>query len=226
MNSQRFELKEQAIALRQSGMSLTGIEKELHVPRSTLSGWLKTVALTPEQVHRLQESKRLGLEKARLRAAEAHRAGKALRLLDAKKEALETLSKIELSSEVLDLAFSMLYFGGGGKAAGSAFSSSDARTLRFTLAVLQRNYGMTSEMFRCELRLRGDQEAEEAKCYWSQALGLSLENFTTVIHDKRADGPTYPSYKGVCVLRCRSTAIQRKLGYLYTLFCDKVATLK
>lgn len=227
MKSQWFEYKETAIALRQSGMSMTVIEERLGIPRSTLSGWFKSVLLTDEQKNALAKSKRDAWALARGKAAESHRTKKALRLLEAKRSALTTLDKIELTPETLDLAFAMLYFGEGAKKNLTSIASSDPKILKFVLVVLRRNYGITPDMVRCDLHLRMDQNEDEMKQYWADQLGIPINRFTYVAFDSRTAGTTtYDHYKGVCLLYCRSIAIQRKLIYLYTLFCDKVAELE
>lgn len=205
---------------------MTIIERQLGIPRSTLSGWFKHINLTEEQRTRLMQSGKDGWAKARINAIESHKAQKSVRLLKAKQEALETLNKIELTDEVLDLAFAMLYFGEGAKNATTSLASSDPTILKFVLVVLKRNYGVSSEMIRCDLHLRMDQDADELKAYWSNQLGIPLERFKYAAFDKRTAGKaTYDHYKGVCVLAVGNIAIQRKLIYLYNLFCDKVAAL-
>lgn len=226
MKSKWSHLKEEALALRQSGMSMTVIERRLGIARSTLSVWFRDVKLTEEQRALLVRNSEDGWAKARLRAVEVHRAQKSLRLLKAKQEAEKTLEQLELTPAVLDLAFAMLYFGEGAKNGNTSLASSDPKILRFVLAVLKKNYGVTSGMIRCDLHLRMDQVSDEIKVYWSNELNIPVERFKYVAYDKRTEGrPTYEKYKGVCVIICGQIAIQRKLMYLYNLFCDKVATM-
>ncbi len=214
------------MTMRQTGVSMTVIERQLGIPRSTLSGWFKAIQLTEAQRTRLIQNSRDGWQKARIKSAEAHRAQKALRLLEAKSAATEVLSRIELNDDVLDLAFAMLYFGEGAKKDVTSLGSSDPKMLRFMLAVLRRNYGVTPAMLRCDLHLRMDQNGEELKSYWSKELKVPLKQFKYVAYDHRTEGkPTYSHYKGVCLIACGNIAIQRKLIYLYNLFCDKVAEL-
>ena len=94
MKSKWYESKEIAITLRKSGLSMTLIERKLGIPRSTLSGWFKTVQITEEQRLILMKNSQDGWKKARIKAVEWHRAQKNLRLLKAKQEAQETLNKI------------------------------------------------------------------------------------------------------------------------------------
>jgi hypothetical protein len=223
MKSKWYELKETAVALRKAGLSMTVIERRLGIPRSTLSGWFRTVEITEEQRLQLMKNSYDGWAKARVKAIESHRTQKALRLLAARKEAVKTLSKIELTDEVLDLAFAMLYLGEGTKNGTTSLASSDPMILRFVLAVLRKNYALDASKVSCELHLRMDQDSDELKLYWSKELGVPPSRFKYVAFDKRSAGkPTYDHYKGVCVLQCRNIAIQRKLIYLYNLFCEKV----
>ena len=227
MRSKWFELKETALSLRKSGLSITLIERRLGIPRSTLSGWFRSVELSEEQRLKLVKNSQDGWQKAREKAVEWHRAQKNLRLLLAKQEAQEVLDKIEINDGILDLAFAMLYFGEGSKSGGTSLASSDPKILRFVLAVLKHNYKVGSEMVRCDLHLRMDQNAGELKQYWAKELNLPLNRFKYVAFDKRSNGkPTYDHYKGVCVISCGQIAIQRKLMYLYNLFCEKVSTLE
>lgn len=206
---------------------MTVIERKLGIPRSTLSGWFKSVPLTEEQRLRLTKNSQDGWAKARVRAVEAHRATKALRLLEAERQAQRTLAEIDVSDPaILDLAFAMLYLGEGAKNGTTSLASSDPKILKFVLAILKRNYDVSPTSVRCELHLRADQDAAQMKSYWSQELGIPVDNFRNAFHDQRTVGrPTYDHYKGVCVLYCGSIAIQRKLISLYTLFCEKVAAL-
>lgn len=226
MISKWHHLKEEAMTLRRSGMSMTVIERRLGIARSTLSGWFKEIPLNEAQRTRLMKNSQDGWKKARERAVESHRAQKALRLLEAKTQALKTLDQIELTDEVLDLAFAMLYYGEGAKSGTTSIASSDPKILRFVLYVLNRNYAVTPKMIRCDLHLRMDQDGDTLKQYWASQLRLPLECFRYVAFDKRSEGkPTYERYKGVCVIACHRVAIQRKIMYLYKLFCEKIEQL-
>ena len=224
MLSKWFELKESAVTLRQSGQSIKTIHRNLGIPMSTLSGWLKNVELTDEHKLRLRNAQATSLKNARLKAADWHRAQKALRLLKAKQEAKSTLDQIELADPTLDLALAMLYFGRGTKTNNSAtIASSDPMILQLVLAILQRNYAIKPETISCNLHVRVDQDISVVKAYWSRKLGIPLQQFKNVAVDKRSVGKaTYDQYKGVCVLNCGHVAIQRKLMYLYKSFCEKV----
>lgn len=225
MQSRYLGLKNDAVAQRRMGISMTVIERSLGIPRSTLSGWFRNIELTEGQRMQLAKSRADGWKKARQNAIVAHNQAKQDRLIAAKNDALQTLKMLDTRNPaLLDLAFAMLYWGEGAKNGSTSISSSDPNILRFVMAVLRTNYAITPAMVRCELHLRADQNGEETKEYWSSQLGVPLNRFKSTTYDKRTTGrPTYPNYKGVCLLYCGSIAIQRKLFYLYNLFGKQVS---
>ncbi len=217
MKSKWFELKPKAIALRKQGESINVIESSLGIPRSTLSGWFKDVALTEKQQQALQQRRRNAWVKARQKAVEWHNEQKRVRLHIANTEAMRTLRSVDINDRhVLELALAVLYLAEGSKKnVETALGSSDVATLRFFLNGLNKVFDYDINTVRCELYLRADQEPEDLKRYWSQELGLPIKNFRQVNFDKRSVGKkTYDAYKGVCGLRCGNVAIRRRLVYL------------
>jgi hypothetical protein len=224
--SQWYELKPAALLLRRKGKSLGFIEKNLGIPRSTLSGWCKNIQLSNEQRVTLLNNQLVSLPKARLAAAKWHREQKVLRISIAKQEAENVMKNIDITDDILDLSLAMLYLGEGTKSKLTSIANSDPMVLRFVLSVLKQNYKVNLNTIKCGLHLRMDQDSTECKKYWANELGLAVKQFAYISFDKRSAGRvTYDRYKGVCVLYCGSIAIQRKLIYLYNLFCDKVSQM-
>ncbi len=224
MKSQWYELKEIVREQRQQGVSISVIEKKYGIPRSTLSGWFKDIVLSEEQRTKLMQNSRDGWEKARISAASWHNTQKLKRLEIAELQAKNTLDKIHLTPEVLDVALAMLYLGEGAKSGTTSIANSNPAVLRFVLSILYLNYKVKPETIRCDLHLRSDQSGEKLKNYWSKELRLPLENFKYIAYDKRSVGkPSYGHYKGVCVITCHQIAIQRKLIALYNQLCERVS---
>lgn len=227
MISKWFELKPTAVALRENGLSIKAIEKQLGIPRSTLSGWFKDVMMDDTHIARLQKNKEEAWAKARVNSVIWHKAQKAARIAQANADAQRVLDRLVINNDLLDLAFAMLYFGEGSKSGGTSIASADPMILRFTLTTLERVYNLKRENIKCELHLRMDQDEDEIKRYWSEQLRIPLTQFTYAAYDKRSEGrATYDYYKGVCLLQCGNVAIQRKLISLYNLFCEKVSSLE
>lgn len=225
MESQWYKLKNTAIKLRRTGASLRDVEKKLNIPRSTLSYWFKDVILTAPQKTKLFKNWQQALGKARVEAVKWHNKQKEIRLETAKKSALETLGRLNLQNkDILEIALAMLYLGEGSKSTPElSLGNSNPLILKFFIKSLSLAFNFDCSKIHCELHLRADQDAMNIKKYWSRELDIPTENFTTVAFDPRTKGSkTYSYYKGVCVLRCGSAAIQRKLMFLAEEFCNKV----
>src|SRR3989344_1299050 len=224
MKSKWYGLKEKAIKLRKSGLSLGKVERRLGVPKSTLSSWFKNVELSTKQKEKLNNDWKNALVKARVKAVLWHNAQKEKRLLEAKNSALKTLEKINIKNQsILELALAMLYLGEGSKInTEPALGSSNPLILKFFLKIIKDIYKIGNNKIKCELGLRADQNPQKMKIFWAKSLKLPIKNFYRINVDKRTIGfKTYPYYKGVCHVRCGNSAVQRKLIYLANLFCNK-----
>lgn len=226
MRSRWYELKPKAFRLRKRGVSIVKIETRLGIPRSTLTGWFRDIILTRKQQAVLLQNKYKGLAKARKKAVIWHNAQKVARLEEANRQALSTLKKIKLTQPILDLALAMLYLGEGLKnGSGTVIGNSNPLILKFFITVLIKNYQVPKKQIKCDLHLRADQDPMNLKKFWSKALGLPLENFIGISIDHRTTGSaTFPNYRGVCLVRCGLSNIQRKLLSLSKLFSEKVTS--
>ncbi len=224
MQSKWYGHKAEAIKLRRQGRSLKNINKNLGVPLSTLSGWLKHIELTHAQKVKLENDWKKALINARKKAVVWHNSQKEMRIERAIEKANFTINNLNLNDiYILELALSMLYLGEGYKVNSLGIGSSDPQILKFFLSAIEKVYGIERSSIKCELNLRADQDSCRTVKFWSKELKISTKNFNTISFDKRTIGkPTYSSYHGVCQLRCGNVAIQRRLLFVSKLFCDKV----
>ncbi|MEK7662339.1 MAG: hypothetical protein AAB355_02505 [Patescibacteria group bacterium] len=225
--SDKVVIKQRAIRLRKRGLTYNYIEKKLGIRRSTLDYWLNGLELTPKALSKIKRKKIISLQKARAKAVIWHNEQKQKRLNLAKHNAKILVSHIRKTNNVMKLALAILYMGEGFKSIEeTGLGSSDPLILRFFIKALRKLYGLKSNNFRCQLSLRMDQNAEKTKAYWSKELNLPLSTFMHVFYDKRAIGRTYPSYKGVCQVRCGNVAIQRELVWISKLYCASILNTK
>lgn len=199
MRSKWFKLKPQAIKLRQEGKSLREIEKELSIPRSTLSGWLRSIPLEKEHLTELKRRHLNALERARKASIIWHNQQKINRIKLAEGEADELLSNINFDQEIIELSMALLYLGEGAKKSPTtSIGNTDPLILKFFLDVMINIYKVKIDQIRFDLHLRADQDIEEIRNYWSQKLNVPTTKFKYVTIDKRTLGrPSYPNYKGV-----------------------------
>jgi hypothetical protein len=226
MISKWFELKDEAISLRKKGKSIRNIEERLKIPRSTLSGWLKNIELSKSQKKVLDKKWREALVLARRGSMLWHNQQKLERLKKAELEADNVLNSIKIDKNSLDIALAMLYLGEGTKKGDiTSVGNSDPLILKFFVEGIIKNYNFDRNKIKCELHLRADQNQNKIKKYWSTELNIPLCNFLATSFDKRTIGrKTYKDYKGVCIVRFGTVAIQRKLVYLSRKFCEKIIT--
>ena len=161
---------------------------------------------------------------AREKAAVWHSEQKEKRILFAETQARETMAQLDFDNHNLELALAILYLGEGGKSQkGLVLGNSNPDILKFFVAALKILYKVGGEKLRCELHLRADQNPKKEVGYWSRELKIPKKRFQRSYLDKRTSGKkTFPSYHGVCVVAYDNLAIQRKLMYLYQLYCQKI----
>ena len=224
MKSKWFGLKDRALQARRSGQSIKYIEKTLKIPRSTLSGWFKGIELTSEQRANLTRKWKKALTESRKKAVLWHNKKKQERLRMAEIEAVNILNKIKHNNKILELSVAMLYLGEGFKRGTmTGIGNTDPLILKFFVEGIIKVYNFKRDKIKCELHLRADQNQDELKSYWSKELKIPKSNFTKTSFDKRTSGiKTYKNYKGVCVIKFGTVAIQRKLVYLSRQFCERI----
>lgn len=224
MIAQGQRLKHAALSLRIKGRSIGDIERKLDIPRSTLSGWLKDIKLTKDQKLKLFEKSLKSLANARKKAIMWHNLQKEGRLLEAKKEAIKVLGKLNINNKaVLELALSMLYLGEGSKKNLTSLGNTNPTIMMFFLNSIRILYDIKPSDVRCELHLRNDQSGSQMIKYWSRQLNLKTHQFIAIKDNRKVKSKTYTTYKGVCVVRCGKIALQRRLVFLSEGFCNKIA---
>ncbi len=227
MQSKWFESKSEAIKMRKQGKSLPYVHVTLGIPKSTLSYWFKNITLTEKQKEKLRKNWQDALISARHKAVTWHNEQKANRVQFAEQEGVNLLSKIDTKNvHITELALALLYLGEGTKVKGeTGMGSSDPLILKFFITCLREIYHVPEDKIKCQLHLRADQDPAEMLTFWSTELNVPTERFNKTYHDMRTKGTeTYNSYKGVCLIRCGTVAIQRKLVYIAKHFCTEIST--
>ena len=209
-----LENKLRAQKLRSEGYSYSEIQSVLDVPKSTLSGWCRDIALTEDQALRLFRYKLKGSAKGRIIGAKRQqekRAKQTKELFGLGKGEVGVLTKREKF-----IAGICLYSAEGTKTDKQcAFANSDPRLIKFM-----------SEWFRdfCEVpesRLRGaiwiheGLDIDASIKYWSEISGISKTQFyKTYVTSNKVDSkkPRKNIHKyGVFSIRFSDAKVHRKL---------------
>ncbi|MEK7170865.1 MAG: hypothetical protein AAB774_00990 [Patescibacteria group bacterium] len=215
--------------MRKRGAPLGRIEKDLGIPKSTLSYWFIGIKLTDRQKAAIRKNWLRAINESRGNAIRWHNEQRASRIEEARLEAENVTHELDINNNpTLELALAFLYLGEGSKKSyDTSLGSSDPVILKFFISCMKKLYGLTPSQARYYLHLRADQNITDTKKYWVETLEVPHENFMATSVDKRTVGrPTYSDYHGVCIVSYGRVAIQRKLVWISRLFCEKIATMR
>lgn len=175
-----------AIEMRKRGFSYSEIENRIHVPKSTLSYWLKNIKLTLEQVQKLNDK--------RTAIAKANALKKILRTSrvteDVKNSSVQDIQKI--SKRELWLIGIMLYWKNGNKSdlkKGVHFSSADPCMTKLFLKWLREIGGIQDEEIKFDIFItihQGNKKSstDETIHHWSKVTGFSKSRFSHIYFQK------------------------------------------
>ena len=191
------------------GLSYNEISTRMNISKSTLSYWLRDLALTPEHEERLKMRLQDNRQSFAARAWPINRERHASARRAAYQVGLDVVNSLPDDRSVHELAFAMLYLGEGTKAGNRVLlGSTSPAILRYTLWALRRLYDVAESEITCRLHLITAAEHLEPvlREWWAHQLGISLDRFH----------PTTYDYHGVCeVLRLDTYLQQRILGVAY-----------
>jgi predicted transcriptional regulator len=168
-----------AVDMRKRGLSYSEIGNKLHIPKSTLSYWLKNLKLTPEQIKKLND-KRVEITKTN-----------ALKKISRTSKMIEEIKSSssqdikEISKKELWLMGVMLYWKNGNKSdlkKGVHFSSSDPYMIKLFLKWLKEAGGIKDGEIKFEIFLKNNgndknEFKEKAVNYWSDVTGFPKTDF-------------------------------------------------
>jgi len=166
------QLKLKAIELRKKGLSYGEIKKEINVSKSTLSYWLKTIPLTPEQRERLYTNSILNMA----RGAQSQRERRKREIQKILKESEKEI-RLPLSFETYRLLGAGLYWAEGRKTSGFGVTNSDPHFILFMVRWFERIFKISPRDLKAWLNSYPQQNDLEIKQFWSQLTGIPLENF-------------------------------------------------
>lgn len=215
-----LQLREEAKKMRLQGRTYEEIRRNLRVsvPKSTLSCWLRDLAMPAESSNKIKNRNEANLRRGREIASLNRKRRNALR--EEKFHSDNNLVRALLTKnvQVRKIALSMLYLGEGSKTdRGSLmFGNSNPDTVRLFLSLLRSCFQISNEKLRLTLQCRADQNVSALETFWSSVTGVPLKNFYKAQVDQRSIGkPTRKKdYKGVCRIDYFSSDVDLELKYL------------
>ena len=206
---------------REEGLSYNEIAAITGISKSTLSSWLKSIALTPEQEQRLQERLHQNRAGFAARALPINRERHENARRSAYEGGIRVLAALPDERSVHELAFAMLYLGEGAKSQHQVtISSTTPSILSYSLWVLKKIYGVPEERITCRVHLilaAADKEADLEE-WWMRQLNVARARFKRTCYDRRPRKVIITDdYHGVCRVQCNDLHLQQHiLGLAYS----------
>lgn len=222
----RAEDKRKAVELRMAGESYPSIEKTIGVNRSTLSGWLKDLALPTTSRSIIRDRKRRTILSSQPKAVttNAKRIDAARR--DATRDATAILGSLSRFRAEQAIVLATLYAGEGFKRRSQVgLGNSNEKIVVLFVRLLQSVYKIDTRKLRCVLHLREDQDPAIERTHWANALRISESQFGKPQFDKRTLGKkTRIGYHGVCSAYYYDARIEKQLTALQKALLDDYLT--
>jgi len=202
--------------LRQNqGLSYREISSITGISKSTLSNWLKDIALSAEQRDRIQA--RLNDNRASFASRAWHinreRYQRAREI--AFQKGAQVASSLPSDPSVDELAFAMLYLGEGDKSGNRVqIASVDPNILRYVLWTLENIYSVDRSMVTFRLNLVCAARSIESKLidWWSEELRYPKKQFKKTQFDTRSShSQVTMDYHGVCTITYHDTYLYQRL---------------
>lgn len=208
------ELKTRAIKLRRQGMTFSEINDKLgHIPKGTLSGWLKNVELTNEQNERIKQIMfNKGLAGRQIGAQKNHQ-----NRLD-RLTTIKTTAELEFDKYFADpsfLAGLILYLAEGSKKAEQfQFMNSDPKLVLYMMRwIIKFGNKNTNELY-FRLYIHELYAHENCENFWVKALNIKENQLLKTIY--KPTGRMYKKnagYKGCMRLEIRGNELYWKIIY-------------
>jgi hypothetical protein len=172
MDRDYTKLKFKAIQLRKQGLSYNEIKKEVNVAKSTLSLWLKHILLKPKQRKRLY-TKQIQILSRGPQSQKERRAREVENIIkDAEKEV-----RVPLTKETFHLMGAALYWAEGSKGKMFEISNSDPHLVLFIVRWIKSAFKISAQNLKARLNIYPQQNEKTIKKFWSELLGIPVENF-------------------------------------------------
>ena len=171
-----LEKKLQAQKLRREGFSYSEIQRIVKVPKSTLSGWCRDVAITEEQALRLFKNKLKGAAKGRIIGAKRQQAKRLKQIREMLVEGRTEVGK--LSARDRFIAGISLYSAEGTKKDKACnFSNSDPLLIKFMSAWFREFCHVPESKLRGGLWIHDNLSVKTAIKHWSDLTKIPISQF-------------------------------------------------
>jgi len=219
------QVKNMAILLRNSGLSYSEIIKEIKVPKSTLSYWLKNIPLDDRGRALLQSRLVEKQKRGRFSTSIALRARKVFKekvAFDAAEKEFNVFCKEDKENNYSFFTTGIaLYWSSGGKKGNHfQFVSSDPDMMLFMIKWVEKYVKVPKRDIRFRICIKEAYMAQNLDNFWSRTLLIPKESlkisiqkviYSNINHISQSKTTKNPYYKGSCMMTISGVAILRKI---------------
>ncbi len=204
---------------RAKGYSIKEIATTLNVSKSSVSVWVRCIALSSNAQKRIKERQ----DSARKRAsATLHQ-----RKIDRENIAMQTgrmvVRNAKIDENTARIICSMIYWCEGNKNAGDGmgFTNSDPRIIETFLSLLRTGFLINESKFRACIHIHDyHNEAVQLK-FWSEKARIPEGQFTKSFKKPHTGKQTHLGYQGCIQIRYRDVVLSRELLAIGEVFMEK-----
>ncbi|MES2224407.1 MAG: hypothetical protein V4478_00295 [Patescibacteria group bacterium] len=214
----KAELKSQAITLRKKGYSYNEITKNISVPKSTLSNWLKGIQLSKVAQKKIEAK----MSNGQIAAKKAKKLQTMAKEEMAKLAALETLKDVRWSMQYTKIICAMMYYCEGAKnvQSGIRFSNSDPLVIALFMKLFRRSFYIQEEKLRVCAHLHSYHDKNEQLSFWSKTSSIPLRQFTKPFLKPSSGLHKKEGYQGCITIKYGDVTIAREMKALAIQFME------
>ena len=164
--------RHEAIRLRKQGLSYNEIRQTVRVAKSTLSLWLKTIALNPRQQQRLY-TKQIAILSRGAQSQKERRAREVAQIIEQAKAEIS----LPISSAAYRLMGAALYWAEGGKSGLFSITNSDPHLIAFIVGWMEKVFRVPRVTLKARLNIYAQQSERSIIRFWSDLTGIPRNNF-------------------------------------------------
>lgn len=218
--------RERSRELRRGGASFSQITKELTVPKSTLSGWLRDIK-HPGNLYYKNRADFLG--QMRLLSAAAIRKKRKDKIDEISSRVQNEVKSWDFlrTKEAQKAALSLLYWAEGQKLpeVGSPvkFANTDPRLVLLFTTLLRSCYNIDPRKIKIHLFLHWYHNEVEVKRFWKDLLGLEDSQFRKTHWKKRSQTKKFrKNFMGICFVIYHSVDLRQEIMHTAISIQEKI----
>jgi uncharacterized protein YjcR len=212
-------LQSKARDMRANGDSVKQIAEKLNVSCSSVSLWVRTVALS----NKAREKILLRSKVAREKASHVLRQKKNERIIYSEGVTKEILHDVILSKAEQFMLAALIYECEGAKSSKSTleFTNSDPLLVKLFLRLLRTSLSLDESKFRVVMHLHSYHNERKEKDFWSNVTDIQQKQFTKSFK-KRESGNEKHGYRGCVQIKYFDVNIKRMLLSAKPLIAQKL----